>query len=162
MSDIREAPDHIPAELVFDFDIYADPRINHDVQTSHAAALADAPDIFWTRLNGGHWIAKSYDAITAIVLDPEHFSVREMQIPRVENPPFFIPLSLDPPENIAHRKVMIAASACSGGWTIPGRSIRPQLRGESANPVPDAKTCLLAGGPGAPTVSSAIFGNVIP
>jgi len=33
-----------------------------------------------------------------------------------------------------------------------------QLRGESANPVPDAKTCLLAGGPGSPTISSAIFG----
>ncbi|WP_109807536.1 thiolase C-terminal domain-containing protein [Sphingosinithalassobacter portus] len=33
------------------------------------------------------------------------------------------------------------------------------LRGESANPVPDAKTCLLAGGPGAPIVSSAIFGT---
>jgi acetyl-CoA acetyltransferase len=32
-----------------------------------------------------------------------------------------------------------------------------QLRGTSANPVPDAKLCLLAGGPGAPTVSSAIF-----
>src|SRR3546814_15633879 len=28
-----------------------------------------------------------------------------------------------------------------------------QLRGESTNPVPDAKTCLLAGGPGAPTRS---------
>lgn len=37
-----------------------------------------------------------------------------------------------------------------------------QLRGESANPVPGARTCLLAGGPGAPTVSSAIFGNVVP
>lgn len=34
-----------------------------------------------------------------------------------------------------------------------------QLRGESSNPVPDAKTCLLAGGPGAPTVSSAVFGT---
>lgn len=34
------------------------------------------------------------------------------------------------------------------------------LRGESANPVPGARTCLLAGGPGAPIVSSAIFGNV--
>jgi len=34
-----------------------------------------------------------------------------------------------------------------------------QLRGESANPVPGARTCLLAGGPGAPTVSSAIFAN---
>jgi acetyl-CoA acetyltransferase len=31
------------------------------------------------------------------------------------------------------------------------------LRGESANPVPGARTCLLAGGPGAPTISSAIF-----
>lgn len=37
-----------------------------------------------------------------------------------------------------------------------------QLRGQSSNPVPDAKTCLLAGGPGAPTVSSAVFGNVLP
>ena len=34
-----------------------------------------------------------------------------------------------------------------------------QLRGESANPVDGARTCLLAGGPGAPTVSSAIFAN---
>lgn len=33
------------------------------------------------------------------------------------------------------------------------------LRGESANPVPDANICLLAGGPGAPTVSSALFGT---
>ena len=33
------------------------------------------------------------------------------------------------------------------------------LRGESANPVPDAKVCLMAGGPGAPTVSSALFGT---
>ncbi len=37
-----------------------------------------------------------------------------------------------------------------------------QLRGESSNPVPGAKTCLLAGGPGAPTVSSAIFGTQRP
>lgn len=33
-----------------------------------------------------------------------------------------------------------------------------QLRGESANPVPDAKTCLLIGGPGAPG-GCAIFAN---
>jgi len=37
-----------------------------------------------------------------------------------------------------------------------------QLRGESANPVAGARTCLLAGGPGAPTVSSAVFANEIP
>lgn len=37
-----------------------------------------------------------------------------------------------------------------------------QLRGESANPVAGARTCLLAGGPGSPTVSSAIFANSVP
>lgn len=100
-------PPHIPAHLVFDFDIYADPRIGEDVQGSYAAALADAPAIFWTRRNGGHWIVKSFDAISQVVLDPDHFSVREMQIPRVENPPFFIPLSLDPPENLPYRKAMM-------------------------------------------------------
>lgn len=100
-------PAHVPDHLVFDFDIYHDQRLNHDVQGSYAAALEAAPDIFWTRLNGGHWIVKGFDAISEVVRDPEHFSVREMQIPRVENPPFFIPLSLDPPENLPYRQAMV-------------------------------------------------------
>lgn len=33
-----------------------------------------------------------------------------------------------------------------------------QLRGESANPVPDAKVCLVTGGPASTMVSSALFG----
>lgn len=99
-------PDHVPPHLVFDFDIYADPRIGEDVQGTYVATIADAPEIFWTPANGGHWMAKSFDAITRIVTDPEHFSVREMQIPRVANPPFFIPLSLDPPENLPYRRAM--------------------------------------------------------
>lgn len=47
------------------------------------------------------------------------------------------------------------------GIGLPIEAVR-QLRGESANPVPAARTCLVAGGPGAPTVSSAIFGNCVP
>lgn len=100
-------PAHIPNHLVFDFDIYADPRVGEDVQGTYAQTLEDAPDIFWTTLNGGHWIVKGFDAIASVVTDPEHFSVREMQIPRVENPPFFIPLSLDPPDNLPYRKAMM-------------------------------------------------------
>lgn len=103
---IDTIPAHVPAHLVFDFDIYADPRITDDVQGSYAATLADAPPIFWTPANGGHWVARGFDAITQIVTDPQHFSVREMQIPRVENPPFFIPLSLDPPDNLPYRRAM--------------------------------------------------------
>ncbi|NML92899.1 thiolase C-terminal domain-containing protein [Novosphingobium olei] len=46
------------------------------------------------------------------------------------------------------------------GIGLPIEAVR-QLRGESANPVAGARTCLLAGGPGAPTVSSAIFANAV-
>lgn len=46
------------------------------------------------------------------------------------------------------------------GMDVVIEAIR-QLRGESANPVPDAKTCLVTGGPGAPS-SSAIFATEIP
>ncbi|MCH7629645.1 MAG: transporter [Proteobacteria bacterium] len=47
------------------------------------------------------------------------------------------------------------------GIGLPIEAVR-QLRGESSNPVAGARTCLLAGGPGAPTVSSAIFANQVP
>jgi cytochrome P450 len=100
-------PPHVPAHLVFDFDIYKDPRVTEDVQGSYAAALDNAPDIFYSPANGGHWMVRRYDAITEIVKDPAHFSVREMQIPRVANPPFFIPLSLDPPVNIPYRQALM-------------------------------------------------------
>lgn len=46
------------------------------------------------------------------------------------------------------------------GIGMPIEAVR-QLRGESSNPVPRAQTCLVTGGPGAPTVSSAIFSNVV-
>lgn len=116
-------PEHVPPELVFEFDIYADARINSDVQSSYARAIDDAPDIFWTPANGGHWMAHRMDAIAAIATDPEHFSVREMQIPRVENPPFFIPLSLDPPDNLPYRRAM---APMFGPKAI--KSLEPRLR----------------------------------
>jgi cytochrome P450 len=100
-------PAHVRPEQVFAFDIYADPRIGDDVQGTYARALADAPDIFWSPLNGGHWMVKRHDLIAEIVKNPAVFSAREMQIPRVENPPFFIPLSLDPPHNVAYRHVLM-------------------------------------------------------
>lgn len=100
-------PAHVKPEQVFAFDIYADPRIGDDVQGTYSAALKDAPDIFWSPLNGGHWMVKRHDLIAEIVKKPEVFSAREMQIPRVENPPFMIPLSLDPPENVPYRHVLM-------------------------------------------------------
>ncbi|MET0984037.1 MAG: cytochrome P450 [Steroidobacteraceae bacterium] len=102
-----ELPAHVPPERVFDFDIYADPRIGDEVQASYAAAFKDAPDIFYTPRNGGHWMVRRMEAISAIVQDPEHFSAREMQIPRVPDPPYMIPLNVDPPTNLPYRQALM-------------------------------------------------------
>jgi cytochrome P450 len=125
-------PDHVPPHLVFPFDIYNDQRINQDVQGSYVEALAEAPDIFWTPLNGGHWMVKGFDAIQSVVTDPEHFSVREMQIPRVENPPFFIPLSLDPPESLPFRRAMMPMFG-----PVAVKALEPRIR-EWAGTIIDA------------------------
>ncbi len=100
-------PVHVPADRVFDFDIYADPRLTEDLHESYATLHDDAPDIFYTPRNGGHWIFTRFDDIFRVVQDYEHFSVREMQIPRVENPPVFIPLSLDPPQSTPYRHALM-------------------------------------------------------
>ena len=47
------------------------------------------------------------------------------------------------------------------GINVAVEAVR-QLRGQSANPVPNARTCLVAGGPGSPINSSAIFANELP
>jgi cytochrome P450 len=107
MADALATPPHVPAHLVFDFDIYADARVTDDVQASYAAAIETAPDVFWTPRNGGHWMVRRIEDIAEVVKDPEHFSAREMQIPRVPNPPMFIPLSLDPPDNQLYRTVLM-------------------------------------------------------
>jgi cytochrome P450 len=107
MTEPYVVPAHVAPHLLFDFDIYADPRVADDVQASYAAAIDAAPDVFYTPRNGGHWMVKRLEAISEIVRDPEHFSAREMQIPRVPNPPMFIPLSLDPPDNQLYRTVLM-------------------------------------------------------
>lgn len=100
-------PEHVDPKVVFDFDIYGDARLTEDLHNSYEKLHELAPDVFYTTENGGHWMVTRWDDIAEVVKDPEHFSVREMQIPRVENPPVFIPLSLDPPESIPYRQALM-------------------------------------------------------
>ncbi|WP_321884677.1 cytochrome P450 [Paraburkholderia bannensis] len=100
-------PDHVPSALVYDFDILGDTRVTSNVHSDYEALHRDAPDIFYTRHNGGHWVVTRYDAIADIVRDPENFSSSEQQIPRIDPPPVFLPLSLDPPNNIPYRQALM-------------------------------------------------------
>ena len=107
MSEATQIPSRIPEELVFDFDIYRDERVTEDVQQSFKFLHEQAPDIFWTPRNGGHWVVTRSDKIREIVMDPEHFSASKMQIPKVEGAPVMIPLNLDPPANLPYRQALM-------------------------------------------------------
>ena len=100
-------PPHVPGELVHAFDIYDDPGIRRDLHREYARILDEAPGIFYAPNNGGHWMVTRYDTISAVVLDTEHFSTEHSQIPVIPNPPRFIPLNYDPPENMPYRKLLM-------------------------------------------------------
>ena len=99
-------PAHVPAERVRDFDIYAQPGITADLQRSYSEAMAGFPEVFFTPRNGGHWIVRRLDDLKAVLVDPDHFSSRVATIPWIENQPWLIPFSIDPPDHFAYRKIL--------------------------------------------------------
>ena len=53
-------PSHVPAELVYEFDMYNDTAFLEDPHQRIMELHQSAPPIFWTPSNGGHWILLSY------------------------------------------------------------------------------------------------------
>jgi len=99
-------PEHVPAELIFDFDIYNDRRFDPDPVEGYAALLGEAPDIFFTPRNGGHWVLTRYDHILEALRTPDAFSNRNLEIPKTDHPPALLPLTLDPPDHAPYRQVL--------------------------------------------------------
>lgn len=107
MSATNHVPGHVPADRVYAFDIYDDPRLRTELHDGFAKIVAEAPEIFWTPLNGGHWVVTRMEPAEDILKDHAFFSASEMEIPRIENPIKLIPLNLDPPASIPYRHVLM-------------------------------------------------------
>ena len=105
---LAEKPDHVPSDLVVDFDFFALGDKPEGIQLAFAK-LHEGPDIVWTPHHGGHWIATRAADIEAIQQDHEHFSHKHFTIPRNDWDPMAIPLGLDPPEHTPFRKLMMQA-----------------------------------------------------
>jgi cytochrome P450 len=97
----------IPDGLVFDYDIFWDERLTPDPHKFWVDMRAEAPDVFWTNLNGGHWVAIGSEAITKILRTPAIFSNSMQLIPKRESMPRMIPESLDPPEHLLYRRLLM-------------------------------------------------------
>lgn len=100
-------PAHVPADRVFIFDIYSDATLDDDVHLAYLSMFKAAPRIFWTPLNGGHWIVMGRNALGELLRHPERFSSRQLHIPADEHGPVFIPAALDPPEHATYRDILM-------------------------------------------------------
>lgn len=107
-------PEHVPASAVYDFDYFADPRM---IENSHERVLEivrEAPPVFWTPRNGGHWIIAGHAAVFQASRDPQSFTVEgrafeEIQRIKATLPPgapeplVALPNSVDPPHHATYR-----------------------------------------------------------
>ena len=107
--DLAARPDHVPADLVRDFDLYNIPGADEDVQAAYAAIQRSSPDIFWTPRNGGHWVATRGEDIVAMQRDYNRFSHQRIVLPPMPDAPRQIPLEMDPPEHARYRRPLMQA-----------------------------------------------------
>lgn len=111
-------PPHVPESLVYDFDYNTDPAYCRDPHVRAADLMKNAPPIFWTPRNGGHWIFQSHDAVSAALRDyqafsSEHFSPEEFEammaaMPEEQRIPAPVPISIDPPLHTKLRQPLFA------------------------------------------------------
>lgn len=102
-------PEHVPAELAFDFDLYAgpDPGGNNspDIHRLWKAFQDSHPPVFWTPYNGGHWVVTRAEQMRQAALNPAAFSSRDIFVPQGTSP-FLIPTNADAPLHSKYRRLM--------------------------------------------------------
>jgi cytochrome P450 len=101
------APDHVPPELIVDFDFFdVPPGMSDPVRIWHGLTERGAPPIFYTPRNGGHWVFLRYVDIVEAYRNHEMFSTRGAQVPPLEPYPVLQPNGVDPPEHDVFRKLL--------------------------------------------------------
>lgn len=100
-------PDHIAPDRVKSYDIYADAIFDGDPHQAFYEMQKNAPGVFWTPANGGHWVVADPDLMDIVLKTPSIFSNAQTSIPAREDAPKMIPMSLDPPEHLQYRRLMM-------------------------------------------------------
>jgi cytochrome P450 len=100
-------PDHVPADLIVDFDFFDVPAdVTDPVQIWHDLVRRGAPPIFYTPRNGGHWVFLKYHDIVEGYRNHELFSTYQTPIPPIEPFPVMQPQGVDPPQHDVFRKLL--------------------------------------------------------
>jgi cytochrome P450 len=114
LSPTAPRPGHVPSGAVYDFDFYADPAMRKNPHDRVLEITRDAPPVFWTPRNGGHWIIRGHSAVFKASRQPELFTVEivpysEIQAIKAKLKPgeavplVALPNSVDPPVHATFR-----------------------------------------------------------
>jgi cytochrome P450 len=71
---LAERPLHVPVEAVYHFDMFNDPGLLADPHARGLELADQAPPIFWTPCNGGHWMVVGYAEARQVLNDPHTFA----------------------------------------------------------------------------------------
>ncbi|CAN7548175.1 cytochrome P450 [Phenylobacterium sp. LjRoot225] len=107
-------PAHIPDAAVYDFDMFRDSALLADPHERVRQLLREAPAVFWTPRNRGHWVALGHEPVFEVSREFDRFSsefmAREqmqqmlaMAPPGMPYIPQSKPISLDPPDHAKYR-----------------------------------------------------------
>jgi cytochrome P450 len=114
LSPVVPKPAHVPDALVYDFDLFADQALLAD---SHARMLdlaTNAPPIFWTPRQGGHWVfagheaafegSRQWEAFTSEIVPQAFIQAMLAQLPPgAPHIPQPLPITVDPPMHTVYR-----------------------------------------------------------
>lgn len=103
--------EHVPENLVYEFDYINDEGLKIDPHARLAQVQREAPPIFYTHFNGGHWCAQGYEELSHMLRETDSFSSCSLAIPPMQGEPIRIPLNLDPPQHGLYRRVLNHAFA---------------------------------------------------
>jgi cytochrome P450 len=104
----HDLPAHVGTEQVSDFNLYAAEMEGMDLFASlHRLHELGLPDVFWTRHNGGHWVALRASAIHDIVKNPQTFSSVNWHVPASMDykTKFYVPFMSDTPVDASYRRI---------------------------------------------------------
>ncbi len=102
---LATVPSHVPNHLIYDFDIYTAPELTRDPHRSALHLHRDAPPIFFTPRNGGHWIVTRAAEALDILRQPEKFS-SEPRFNSGLRKPWTLPNQSDPPSHTEYRRII--------------------------------------------------------
>ena len=102
-------PAHVPPDLVYDYDYLGDPLTAVDIHEGMLELLRNAPPIFYTPRNGGHWVVTGFSEISDLMRDTARISSKKMELRADSNDSSgvrMVPIMVDPPEHADHRLVL--------------------------------------------------------